>query len=547
MNASRLLQIDAPFLVFPVTNRYGAPVTAFRARDAATGELLRTFAMPLACGADAPDWLATFPVAGWLGRRVAFELPDQGDAAGADRAGALDGIRLSAEDIRDPALRHEPERPQFHFTTPRGWMNDPNGLAFADGEWRMFYQHCPFVRSDPWKASMFWGYAVSRDLVHWTDLGDAILPHPESRLLISGSGVVDAENTAGFGRGAHVVASVQDGLRLWHSEDGRSFAPCRENPVLEDADGTLGGDPKIFRHAPTGRWIMVTHGVHDGAFAVFIRSSENLRDWLLESIYYGDHVSKGRQHFLNECPGLEHLRIEGEDAFAWVMWCAGPEYAVGDFDGRVFTPFEERLMQLPTRSTPYYAQQSFSNAPDGRCVAIPWYRLDSGAATFSQAMGLPCDLTLRRTPAGLRLCRRPSPELSALRESGPLALEAFNGELAECRLECDVGSAAVVEWNLRGVALRYDAASEQLAVEGLESVHWPVGRDGRLALRVFVDRFGIEVFSCDGLLCMAWPEARPDPAVRTLSVARFTGAASPAFAAWRLRSIWLAPRESEDS
>src|SRR6185437_16932360 len=95
-------------------------------------------------------------------------------------------------------LYHEALRPQFHFSTRRGLQSDANGLVFYDGEYHLFYQHDPF--DEQGAGNTFWGHAVSTDLVHWTELPDAIYPEGRDGIW-SGSAVVDRDDTAGFQNG----------------------------------------------------------------------------------------------------------------------------------------------------------------------------------------------------------------------------------------------------------------------------------------------------------------------------------------------------------
>jgi len=526
----RVLTVTEPYWLFPVDNADKVGETAVDVFDEAGLPLDRLF-LPIAAKGEG-DWTSAVDVRAWRGKTVTLTMKPGTNATDA----LLNRIRPSAQ--APVTAFDEPDRLKFHFTPPRGWMNDPNGLSYVNGEWRLMYQHVPYACRSPWNGNFFWGYATSRDLVHWEHHGDALKPYPGQRALISGSGVCDVGNTSGFGKDAHVIcvcggSPKGSGLLLWSSNDGRRYVPYAGNPVCRGPD--LGADPKVIWHAPTKRWIMLTHGVKDGCYCIYFHSSPDLKNWQRESVYFGDHTSKGRQRFLHECPGLEELRIEGTSETAWVVWCAGPEYAIGQFDGHVFKPAEERLFSLAARGTPYYAGQSFQNAPDGRCVYIPWYRITPRVSRhFNQALGLPVDLALRRTNAGLRMTRRPVRELEALRDGEAVSMEAFSGELAEISVSAELGADARLDFDLRGIPLAYDAASERLSVRDGESVHWPLDR-GRLSLRMYLDVAGLEVFSEDGLQCWPFINVTANPEKKTLGV-RASGAVTRLCAtAYRLK------------
>ena len=46
---------------------------------------------------------------------------------------AEQGLQIKAED-----------RPAFHVSPYVGWMNDPNGFSYYQGEYHLFYQYYPY-------------------------------------------------------------------------------------------------------------------------------------------------------------------------------------------------------------------------------------------------------------------------------------------------------------------------------------------------------------------------------------------------------------------
>ena len=159
-------------------------------------------------------------------------------------------------------LYQELHRPQFHFSAREGWINDPNGLLYANGQWHLFFQLNP--NATIW-GDMTWGHAVSDDLLHWRQGDHALIPD-NTGTMFSGSGVVDHDNTAGFGDDSLLLFYTAAGdyaepkqpftqCLAYSTDEGVSWIKYDGNPVVGHFEGG-NRDPKIIWHEPTSCWIM---------------------------------------------------------------------------------------------------------------------------------------------------------------------------------------------------------------------------------------------------------------------------------------------------
>lgn len=334
-------------------------------------------------------------------------------------------------------------RPSYHFTPLYGWMNDPNGMVYKDGEYHLYFQYNPY--GSKW-GNMHWGHAVSRDLIHWEHQDPAIARDPVGHIF-SGSSVVDKKNTAGFGKDAIIAIYTNNSVNhdevqciAYSNDNGRTFTKYEGNPVLTPFDGLKDfRDPKVFWYEKDKCWFMIVSADKETRFY----KSKNLKKW--------DYVSAfgkglGQQPCQYECPDFFQLPVNGDEKNKkWVMtmninpgcWFGGSatEYFVGDFDGKNFTCPDANEVKWLDWGKDHYATVTFSNT-GSRVLAITWMSnwQYANLTPFKQnrgANGLPRELKLYEKNGKYYISEDVAPEALALRKSAKeLGSQTVEGEKA---------------------------------------------------------------------------------------------------------------------
>jgi len=501
MELSRELMVERRYVNLPVKN--GAPKRTMT--FVVNGRPVRQFEVDLA---DAePDFWVFSDVSAFRGQRLTVEV----DALGVGSK-ALESITQSDEITGGENLYREKLRPQFHFSSRRGWNNDPNGLMYYRGEYHLFYQHNPY--GIQW-GNMHWGHAVSTDLVHWRELPIALYPD-KLGTIFSGSGVVDWRNTTGFQRGAEktlvcVYTSAGEPFTqsIAYSNDcGRTWTKYAGNPVLGHIVAH-NRDPKVVWHDPTRKWVMALY-LDKNDYALF--SSPDLKQWT--------RLCGIELPACSECPDFFELPVDGDAADTrWVFWGANGSHLLGRFDGSTFK--REGGLHRYAGQGDSYAAQTWSDIPaqDGRRIQIAWFRVNLPGMPFNQMMTFPCELTLRTTRAGIRLFSQPVKEIETIHakthtwkeetlEEGDKVLADITGDLFDIRAEFSVGDATEFGFTIRGIPVVYSAEKEELRC--MDKTAPLQQAAGRIRLQLLVDRASIEIFGNDGIVAMPIGVIPPD-------------------------------------
>lgn len=421
-------------------------------------------------------------------------------------------------------------RQEYHFMPQAGWMNDPNGLIFFRGKYHFFYQYNPYGAF--WDC-MYWGHAVSEDLLHWEYLPPALAPsefyddYPKGGCF-SGSAIVCDDKlflmytgTANNGNGVEQTQCIA------YSEDGVYFEKYEGNPVLRAPEGIKADcfrDPKVWKHEDT--YYMVCGASREDRGLALLYKSEDMLHWSFFNVLA---ESRGEWGFMWECP--DFFQIGDQYVLTFSPMGSGDHtsvYLMGDFDYKT-GKFDCRISKEIDWGLDYYAPQSFET-PDGRQIMVAWanewewmplwkdwgpsYKEGwCGFFNLPREVRIKQDGTLQFIPVKELKELRTDPDKKEYLEvsDSETEIQAGNGECCEIKFILDLQetTADQVELKLRcgegkKTVCLFDLKKGEMSVDRTSGDGWSIGvsrsvlsLNGKreLDVHVFVDRSSIEIFA----------------------------------------------------
>lgn len=436
------------------------------------------------------------------------------------------------------------DRPEFHLSARVGWMNDPNGFSFYNGQYHMFYQYHPY--DNIW-GPMHWGHAVSGDLLHWEFLPAALAPDepydrdgcfsgsavslPDGRQLLMYTGVIkERQANGGFSEVQTQCLAVGDGM---------DYGKYEKNPVLDEKALPEGAsrydfrDPKMWKKKDGTYYCVAGNRAADGSGQILLFESPDGYNWQYKKVLAANNNRFGKMW---ECP--DFFPLDGK----WVlitspmdMLPSGFEYhngngtlcLMGDFDEDTET-FTEEHNQSVDYGIDFYAPQTVL-APDGRRIMIGWMQnwdtcnfRTQNISWFGQ-MSLPRELSVQNG----RLYQKPIRELENMRRgkvsyqnvavSDTVRLEGIKGRKVDMELAIRPEDAGEMYQKFAVRFAQNEKYQTSLSFRPRESIlkidrkfsgsrraiihqrrSRVNSRNGELKLRIILDRFSVEVFVNDG-------------------------------------------------
>lgn len=408
------------------------------------------------------------------------------------------------------------KEPTFHITGETGWINDPNGLIYYNGQYHAFFQYYP---NDTKWGPMHWGHVVSDDLTNWKYLPVALTPGDDcdKNGCFSGSAIIHDQKLwlmyTGFieNQGGDTIRQVQC---LAESADGITFKKhgivIGENHLPDGYAPCDFRDPKVWFHQDYF-WCIVAARKIEGRGRILLYKSKDLFNWE----YVNDLFGTDCAGTMIECPDYNeelgymlfceqfqpsengvHLNVHTS------RWCVGKiDYSTG--------LFKEESRGIVDYGFDMYAPQTFA----GKSVHMGWLNMWDRNVP-SEKYGFAGMLTVPRRVfiKDGRLCQEPIVNCSKVNQAtvcnrledkvvkGVITVKATDLESIEIKMRSNGNNYTQLTLNNGEWVFNRSKSGEAIsgAEKDLDSVNgirrMPCSNNKEVTLTVVMDDFSVEIF-----------------------------------------------------
>lgn len=438
-------------------------------------------------------------------------------------------------------------RQKYHIMPPIGWMNDPNGFSYYNGEYHLFYQYNPY--SSMW-GSIHWAHVKSKDLVNWEYLDIAIAPDEEYDVsgCFSGS-AIEKDGKMYLMYTGHQDPGGFENLRqvqcIAVSEDGKNFTKYENNPVIDSTKLPKEAiiqdfrDPKVYKKGDKYYSVIGSRNLDDSG-QILLYSSDDLLNW-----NYEGNILQSNNEFAKmwECPDLFELDnkdilimspqfLEPRGNKYWNLHSSS--YMIGNLDYKNNKYNLEKVEEIDY-GFDFYAPQTLIDTK-GRRIMIAWMQMwdrkfptNELGHNWAGCMTIPRELKL----VDDKLYQLPVEELKVLRKNevsykdinikDNKSLEGIKGQCIELELEVDMKNSnefeiLLMKGNNQETSIKYNKIDELLVFDRSKNGKALGGGekevrtyrqteanliDNKLKLNIFIDRMSVEIFINDGIKTMS--------------------------------------------
>lgn len=435
-------------------------------------------------------------------------------------------------------------RHEYHFMSPVGWINDPNGFIYFKGEYHLFYQYNPY---DSVWGPMYWGHAKSKDLITWEHLPVALAPdQPYDKDGCFSGTAIEKDGKLYLMYTGHILGEKEEDTRQVQcvavSSDGINFEKVEQNPVLTEADLPSNALPQDFRDPKVleknGKYYkIIVSKTKKETGQILLYSSSDLITWDFVSILLEGTTEEG---IMWECPDI--FELDGKDVIVMSPIDFPKEdnhyynthtslIIVGKMDWEKGL-FQKEWLKEIDHSMDFYAPQTTID-DKGRRIVIAWMQMwgrnmptDTEKHGWAGSMVLPRELSLVNN----QLYQKPITEIenyltnervieNQVLQDEEKEFENIKGNVAVLEVEIDIEEDSRFEIKLHAndkekTLLSYESKTGLLELNRKDSGYEISGDEkehlykrgvycdtstGKLTLKIFLDRSSVEVFINGGI------------------------------------------------